>query len=92
MYTHFKEREMRKAYHSPKMGCSINHSKKSQIRYHQDALGSKQKQTSKWCAKQIRHTWIHKIRKYKAQHIQTHNWYKTKTCKGASNLQSKDVK
>ena len=68
MYTHFKEREMHKAYHSPKMGCSINHFKESQIRYHQDALGSKQ-YTSIWWVKQtylntqdrqVRHnTYIH---------------------------------
>ena len=39
-----------------------------------------------------RHTWIHKIIKHEAHQIQTHTWYKTKTCKGASNLQYKWVK
>jgi hypothetical protein len=89
MYTHFKERGMHKAYSSPKMGCSINHSKEPNKISSICIRGSRQ---SKWCAKQPRHTWIYKISKYKAQHIQTHTWYTTKTCKGASNLQYKYVR
>jgi hypothetical protein len=79
MYTHFKERGMHKAYNSPKMGCSINHSKEPNKISSICIRGSKK---SKWCAKQPRHTWIHKIGKYEAQHIHHILGTKPKHAKG----------
>ena len=85
MYTHLQECEVHKAHHSPIMGYSIN-------------LSQEPTKIQRRCTKaqHTTHTYMKctptYISKLEAQHIQTHARNKTKTCKGASNFQSKQFK